>query len=114
MRWVIENVATVFRALNLSPLAFRPWTPGNQRNATSMAKKKQRSLGLSLTVIVWLALMAPARASEIDELKATIQTMQKSMEQMQTRITELERENHKQKKQAAASRVAPPPAAPVA
>src|ERR1051325_1439890 len=55
----------------------------------------------------------PARALEIDELKATIQTMQQSMEQMQTRITELEQENHKQKKQAAASRAAPPPAAAV-
>jgi len=58
--------------------------------------------------------VTPARASEIDELKATIQSMQKSMEQMQNRITELERENHKQKQQAAASRAAPPPAAVVA
>jgi DcaP outer membrane protein len=52
--------------------------------------------------------MTPARASEVDELKATVQAMQKSMEQMQTRITELERENHKQKKETAASRAAPP------
>ena len=57
---------------------------------------------------------APARASEVDELKATVQAMQKSMEQMQARITELEQENHKQKKQAAASRTAPLPAAAVA
>jgi uncharacterized membrane protein (DUF106 family) len=38
----------------------------------------------------------PARGSEVDELKATMQAMQKSMEQMQARIAELERENHKQ------------------
>jgi hypothetical protein len=50
----------------------------------------------------------PAHASELDELKATIQSMQKSMEQMQARIDELERENHKQKHQVAASRAALP------
>jgi cell division protein FtsB len=41
-------------------------------------------------------------------MKATVQAMQKSMEQMQARIAELERENHKQKQQAAGSRAAPP------
>ena len=50
----------------------------------------------------------PARASEVDELKATVQAMQKSMEQMQARIAELERENHQQQQQATASRAAPP------
>src|SRR6516164_3350377 len=63
-------------------------------------------------LVVGLALFAAfgtsvrASASEIDELKATIQSMQKNMEQMQNRITELERENHKQKQQAAASQSA--------
>ena len=67
-------------------------------------------------LIVGLALFAafgtsaPARAAELDELKATIQSMQKSMEQMQARIAELERENHKQKQQVAASKAAPPAA----
>jgi hypothetical protein len=74
----------------------------------------QKSVALTLAVFVSF-LVTPARASEIDELKATIQSMQKSMEQMQSRISELEQENHKQKKQAAASRTAPaavvPPAA---
>src|SRR5262249_52033958 len=61
--------------------------------------------------LVSFLMVTPARASEIDELKAMIQSMQKSMEQMQSRITELERENHAQK-HTAASRAAPP--APVA
>src|SRR5262245_18677912 len=74
----------------------------------------QKSVAFTLVVFVSLLVVTPARASEIDELKATIQSMQKSMEQMQNRITELERENHKQKQQAAASRAAPPPAAVVA
>ena len=65
-------------------------------------------------LIVGLALFAafgtsgPARASEVDELKATVQAMQKSMEQMQARIAELERENHTEKQHAATSRAAPP------
>jgi hypothetical protein len=74
---------------------------------------RSKSLAVTLMVSVSFLPILPARALEIDELKATIQTMQQSMEQMQTRITELEQENHKQKKQAAASRAAPPPAAAV-
>jgi hypothetical protein len=74
----------------------------------------QKSVAFTLVVFVSVLVVTPARASEIDELKATIQSMQKSMEQMQTRITELEQENHKQKKQAAASRTAAPPARAVA
>ena len=66
----------------------------------------KKSAALTLAVFVSFLVAAPARASEIDELKATIQSMQKSMEQMQNRITELEQENHKQKRQAAASRAA--------
>src|ERR1700757_4114954 len=72
-----------------------------------------------INLIVTLALLGavettvPARGSELDDLKATIQSMQKSMEQMQARIAELEQENHKQKKQAASSRTASPSAATV-
>jgi cell division protein FtsB len=73
-----------------------------------MTKRNKRSVILSLTLCASLALTAPARATEVDELRATVQAMQKSMEQMQARIGELERENHKQKQQAAASRAAPP------
>jgi len=72
-----------------------------------MTNRNKRSVILSLTLFVSFALVAPARASELDELKATVQSMQKSMEQMQQKIVELERENHKQKQQAAASRTAP-------
>jgi hypothetical protein len=69
-----------------------------------MTKNNKTSL---LTLFVFLAVLATARASEIDELKATVQAMQKSMEQMQQKIAELEQENHKQKEQAAASRATP-------
>jgi hypothetical protein len=72
-----------------------------------MTKNSKASL---LTLFVFLALLAPTRASEVDELKATMQAMQKSMEQMQARIAELERENHKQKQHAAASGAARAPA----
>ncbi len=75
--------------------------------------KKFKGLVIAVTMVVAVCLTAPARASELDELKATIESMQKSMEQMQKRIAELEQENHKQKQQAAASRAAAPPA-PVA
>lgn len=74
----------------------------------------KKSVALILAIFISFLVVKPARASEIDELKATIQSMQKSMEQMQNRITELERENHKQKQQATASRAAPAPVAATA
>src|SRR5438552_9091092 len=67
----------------------------------------KRSVVLCITLFVFCVSGLPARASELDELKATIQSMQKSMEQMQARIAELEHENHKQKQQASASRTVP-------
>jgi len=67
----------------------------------------KRSVIFGVTLFACFALVAPARGSELDELKATIQSMQASMEQMQKRIAELEQENQKQKQQAAASRAAP-------
>jgi len=82
-----------------------------------MTKNNKTSVILSLILIVSFALVAPARASEIDELKANMASMQKTMEQMQKKIAQLEQENQKQKQQAATSRAAPPapaegPAAP--
>ena len=78
-----------------------------------MTTKYRKKLVVSLALFVAVETTAPARGSELDELKATIQSMQKNMEQMQKKIAELEQENHKQKKQAAASRAALPPAAAV-
>jgi outer membrane DcaP-like protein len=72
-----------------------------------MTKKSRILLGVSLALLVAIGTTAPVRASEIDDLKATVQSMQQTMEQMQKRIAELEQENHKQKQQAAASRAAP-------
>jgi hypothetical protein len=78
-----------------------------------MTTKHTKKIIVSLALLVAVGTTAPARASEVDDLKATVQAMQKSMEQMQARIAELEKENHKQKQQAAASKAAPP-SAPVA
>ena len=72
-----------------------------------MTKKFRTSLVVILALLSAVTITAPARAAELDELKATIQSMQKSMEQMQTRIAELEHENHKHQQQATASRTAP-------
>jgi hypothetical protein len=74
----------------------------------------KRSVIFGVTLFASFALVAPARGSELDELKATIQSMQASMEQMQKRIAELEQENQKQKQQAAASKAAPHAPAPAA
>src|SRR4030095_15098749 len=72
-----------------------------------MTKEYRRSLIVSLALLVAVGITAPARGSELDELRASVQAMQKSMEQMQKKIAELEQENKKQKQQAAASRAAP-------
>jgi len=72
-----------------------------------MTRNNNRTVIVSLALLVSCATVAPVGASEVDELKATVQAMQKSMEQMQARIAELERENNRQKQQAAVSRVAP-------
>src|SRR6266480_3961903 len=72
-----------------------------------MTKSNKTSVILSLTLLVSFALVAPGHASELDELGTTVQSMQKSMEQMQKKIADLERENHNQKRQAAASRPLP-------
>src|SRR6516165_7465468 len=47
----------------------------------------QKSVALTLAVFVSFLVVTQAHASEIDELKATIQSMLKSMEQMQARIS---------------------------
>jgi hypothetical protein len=72
-----------------------------------MTKNNNRPVILTLTLFVSFVLVAPSRASELDDLKATVQSMQQTMEQMQKRIDELEQENHEQKQHAAASRAAP-------
>jgi hypothetical protein len=79
-----------------------------------MITKYRIQLVIGLALFGVIGITAPARASEIDELKATMQSMQKSMEQMQARIAVLEQENQKYKHQAAASRAAPSVPAPVA
>jgi hypothetical protein len=72
-----------------------------------MTTKYRKKLVVSLALLAAVGITAPARGSELDDLKATVQSMQKSMEQMQQKIAELEQENKKQKQQAAASRAAP-------
>jgi len=75
--------------------------------ARARTKKFRASVIVSLALIVAVGITAPVRGSELDDLRATVQSMQKSMEQMQKKIAELEQENHKQKQQARASRAAP-------
>jgi hypothetical protein len=72
-----------------------------------MTKKYEMSLIVSFALFAAVGITAPARGSELDELRASVQAMQKSMEQMQKKIAELEQENKRQKQQAAASRAAP-------
>src|ERR1051325_11956319 len=73
-----------------------------------MKKKHATSFTAIIALLLAVGLTAPARASELDDLKATMQSMQKSMEQMQKKIAELEQQNRKAKQQAVASRAAPP------
>src|ERR1051325_11209433 len=73
-----------------------------------MKKKHATSFTAIIALLLAVGLTAPARASELDDLKATMKSMQKSMEQMQKKIAELEQQNHKAKQQAVASRAAPP------
>ena len=51
----------------------------------------------ALIIGILAALVIPARASEIDDLKAQMQEMQKTMGQMQKKIDRLETEAHKKK-----------------
>jgi hypothetical protein len=95
---------------HLSLIAVRFASGTKQTKGKGMIKTNKKSVAITLAVFVSFTVVTPARASELDELKATIQSMQKSMEQMQSRIAELEHENHKHKEQATASRVAPPAA----
>ena len=76
----------------------------------------KRSFALGTTLVAALALATPVSASELDELKATMEQMQQQMQQMQKKIAQLEEENAQQKKQqkkqtvTAAATTAPMPA----
>ena len=72
-----------------------------------MSKKGRRSLIVSLALLLAVGVTAPARSSELDDLRATVQAMQKSMEEMQKKIAHLEEENRQYKHQASVSRTAP-------
>ncbi len=51
-----------------------------------------KSLFAIVALIAVGVIMAPAQSTDLDQLKATIQTMQKSMEEMQQKIADLEKE----------------------
>src|SRR5256886_6199463 len=70
----------------------------------------KRSVVVSLTLSVFLVFGAAARASELDELKATVQAMQKNMAEMQKKINALEQENRTYKHQTASKAVLAPTA----
>ena len=73
-----------------------------------MTNRNRISLIVGLALLVALGISAPARADELDELKASMQSMQKNMEQMQKKIAQLEQENQKHKEQATAPKSRPP------
>jgi hypothetical protein len=78
-----------------------------------MTKINKTPVIVTLMLLVGLGLVVPTHASEMDELKATVQAMQKSMAEMQKKIAVLEQENQKYKHQATVSRAAAPVPAPV-
>jgi hypothetical protein len=55
-----------------------------------MKTKITKTLPVIVALIAAGVITAPAQSSELDQLKAAMQTMQKNMEQMQQKITELE------------------------
>src|ERR1044071_325388 len=75
-----------------------------------MTKRYTISLFVGLALLAAVGISAPARADELEEVKAALQSMQKTMEQMQKKITQRERDNQKQKQQAATSQAASAPA----
>lgn len=72
------------------------------------------SLIVSLTVVALCGLSTRVSATELDDLKAQMQLMQKSMEQMQQKIADLERENSKQKQAQSTTRTKATTSAPAA
>lgn len=69
---------------------------------------KKNYIAKSTSLLIAVGLIAPMHASELDDLKATMQSMQKTMEQMQKKISQLEKENRKPKQQAATAKTEPP------
>src|SRR5689334_6091364 len=57
-------------------------TPPNNSLGLLMTTKHRSKLIVSLAVLLAVGTTVPARASELDDLKAQIQSMQKNMEQM--------------------------------
>jgi DcaP outer membrane protein len=70
----------------------------------------KKSVVVSLTLSVFFVFDAAARASELDELKATVQAMQKNMAEMQKKIAALEQENRTNKGQTVSKAVVAPAA----
>src|SRR5438067_1682220 len=59
---------------------------GQNPRVPLMTKIYRTSLTVSLALLAAIGLTTPAHASELDDLRATVQSMQKSMEQMQTKL----------------------------
>lgn len=72
-----------------------------------MITKYKALLIVSVALLVAAGSTTTTRASELDELKATMQSMKKSMDEMQKKIAELERENQKQKRLTSTFKKAP-------
>jgi hypothetical protein len=76
------------------------------RDSNYVTSKRSRLIIITISVALNMAM--PARASELDEMRATIQAMKQNMAEMQKKIDKLERENQQQKQQTAAVRTTAP------
>ena len=57
-----------------------------------MKAKTTKTYAAIIALVAAGIITAPAQSSDLDQLKATMQTMQKNMEEMQKKINELEKE----------------------
>lgn len=95
----------------------KPRLPGHTSGAAGIRRNGRAQwarLALSAVAVTLLFAAAPARAedSEVEQLKATVEQMQKTMDAMKTRLEQLEKERAAQPAPAAAP-AAEPQAAPV-
>lgn len=72
-----------------------------------MRSNIMKTMALVLALLAAGGISMRAQNSELDELKAAMQSMKKSMDEMQTKIAELERENRNQKRLSTTFKTAP-------
>jgi hypothetical protein len=90
MRWIIETLNGFRTSQSVLPHSSLQRAAVNKlKGKHIMTKNSKRSVVLSIAVLILFVLVAPARVSELDELKATIQSMQKSMERITSKLPKM-------------------------